>query len=155
MTIKNNPQTQLQSYPIRKDLKNFLKGQWALERTLMDFKVKENGQCKGKALFMEKGDILAYHEECHLQFGQYSGLAQQSYHFCFLTPSLAQVFFPDGRLFHELNLETGVCEVTHHCGQDVYQGTFTVLNSNQLHVTWRIKGPRKDQEIKSLYDKVA
>ena len=71
------------------DLQTFLKGHWSLERTLRDFRLNEQGWSTGQALFTQNKATLLYHEKTQCQFGRYTGLTQQSYHFTFLTPTCA------------------------------------------------------------------
>mmetsp|Transcript_4828 Transcript_4828/g.9608 ORF Transcript_4828/g.9608 Transcript_4828/m.9608 type:complete len:103 (-) Transcript_4828:167-475(-) len=97
---------------------------------------------------------------------------------------MAVVSFLDGPSkdlhFHNLNLTTGMWEALHVCGDDLYFGTFgcyppkaqttttTIPTTQQQQPglgnvngrppqwesTWHVKGPKKDQVIRTVYTAV-
>jgi hypothetical protein len=61
------------------------------------------------------------------------------------------VRFDDGRPFHPLVLRAARVAVAHACGEDAYEGAYVVLGPDAFDVTWRVRGPAKDQRIESRY----
>lgn len=74
----------------------------------------------------------------------YQGLASQSYLWNPIAGSRATVLFRDGRMFHILDLGTGIATVEHLCAADHYRGRYRILGTDSWQVIWRIIGPRKD-----------
>ena len=64
-----------------------------------------------------------------------------------------QVFFPDGRFFHQVPLGGG--DVHHHCAPDQYDGHYSFHSLTAFSVLWRVTGPRKDYVMRSTYRQVS
>lgn len=137
------------------DLYGFLHGHWRFERKVHDTKLDQQGECVGEAHFNgeNKGEVdaLAYREEGDLKIGGIEISTQRDYRFAFPAPSMAEVRFADGRLFHLLDLTKGIVRVEHQCGDDTYHGLFRVLSDNSWLSVWRVLGPRKSQVITTRY----
>jgi hypothetical protein len=133
------------------DLKDFLEGEWRLERRLDDRRAGQQGILTGKALFAPEGDDLRYSEEGRLAIGGHEGPAEQVYRYVFEVPGRARVQFRDGRFFHDLDLAAGRWTATHLCAPDRYDGDFTALGRDSWRVVWRVTGPRKDLILDSSY----
>ena len=137
------------------DLKAFLAGDWRIERTIRDRRHSIDGRLHGEARFTSAGEALNYVERGTLDFGCHEGRAEQHYVFDFAVGyERAQVRFRDGRDFHELDLSSGVANVTHSCGLDLYEGRFTALDGLQWRSAWKVTGPRKDQDIVTNYTRL-
>ena len=90
-----------------------------------------------------------------LNFGAHNGTAEQRYWYDFHRgDARACVSFRDGRAFHDLDLSQGQALVFHTCDPDLYEGRFTALDPRQWQSEWKIAGPRKDQEIITLYSRL-
>lgn len=133
------------------DLRAFLGGAWELNRRLWDRRQGERGSFEGEARFEADGEGLAYRESGRLRLGGHAGPAQRALLFAFPLPGLAQVRFPDGRLFHALDLSRGPFEAEYPCGADRYRGRFHAAGTDAWRATWRVRGPGKDQIIESFY----
>jgi len=123
-----------------------------VDRSLLDRRRSIAGELKGDAHFTPSRRGLLYGEQGTLIFGAHHGPAEQrlSYEFpC--GDARASVRFRDGRAFHELDLSDGEAKVTHWCGADIYQGCFVAIDAGQWRSAWNVTGPRKDQEIVTLY----
>lgn len=57
----------------------------------------------------------------------------------------------DGKVVDWANQEADVS--THYCGKDVYAGNFRVLNPSSFSVTWQARGPSKDWDTTTTYDR--
>lgn len=68
-----------------------------------------------------------------------------------LQRAFEQVLFEDGRFFHPLDLQSGEWQATHLCGDDVYEGAFAALSEDTWTMTWNVKGPRKDQTLRTRF----
>jgi len=133
------------------DLFEFLEGTWQFERKVHDSLLDQEGDCIGVAQFYADGDNLNYREEGELKMGEIVTSTERDYIYMFPAPSIAEVRFTDGRLFHLLDLTKGIVRVEHECGDDTYQGLYRALGPNGWLVVWRIKGPRKSQVITTRY----
>lgn len=146
-------ETTLWSVP---DLKTFLRGSWQVDRSLLDRRHSISGEFHGQARFAPARMSLIYHELGRLQFGAHLGSAEQFYRYEFdATNARAIVRFRDGRLFHELDLSSGEALVAHACEPDLYEGRFTVIGPTQWKSAWKVAGPRKEQEIMTLYTRLS
>jgi len=134
------------------DLRAFLSGDWQIERSVVDRRHSISGKFGGHACFTPDGTSLLYEERGTLDFGDHRGFAEQRYRFDFdATGARAIVSFRDGRSFYELDLSNGDAAVAHMCDPDLYEGRFTALGPNQWKSNWKVAGPRKDQDILTLY----
>ena len=135
------------------DLIALLGGCWAVERRLVDVRGGHEGDFAGTASFESDGDRLRWAEAGRMRFGGHDGPATRRLSIA-RDPGGWIVEFEDGRPFHALDLETGVCAVEHRCGDDLYAGEYRLLGPDALDVSWRVSGPRKDQEIHTTYRRI-
>lgn len=137
------------------DLFGFLHGTWRIERKVHDSKLDQEGECVGEASFTTSdigpGDALAYREDGDLTMGAIETTIQPEYMYSFAAPSMAEVRFADGHLFHLLDLTKGIVRVEHQSGDDVYHGLIRVLSDQSWLSVWRVVGPSKSQVITTRY----
>ncbi len=133
------------------DLRAFLLGPWRLARSIDDRRGGQTGSFRGRAVFAAEGDSLHYGETGRLRLGVHTGPARRDYRYVFPRPELAEVCFPGGRPFHDLDLSRGYWEAVHLCGEDVYRGTFRAVTRDLLVVSWDVTGPRKDYTMAGRY----
>ena len=131
------------------ELRAYLRGAWRLTRRIEDRATESIGRFEGTLRFEDTAEGLSYREEGELTVAGYSGAAWRCYEFRFPAPGHAEVFFPGGGLFHDLDLSEGAWDVLHPCGDDGYRGRFQALAQDSLQVSWRIEGPRKDLLIET------
>ncbi|HEX5259277.1 MAG TPA: DUF6314 family protein [Sphingomicrobium sp.] len=134
------------------DLRAFLAGTWHVDRSVLDRRQASTGELNGLARFTPFGRSLLYEERGTLTFGAHRGPAEQHLKFEFPDgETQARVRFRDGRPFHELDLSDGEANVSHPCGDDLYEGRFVVIDAGHWRSSWQVAGPRKDQEIVTHY----
>ncbi|MGB0682482.1 MAG: DUF6314 family protein [Magnetovibrionaceae bacterium] len=133
------------------DLRRFLLGEWIVERVIQDARAETRGHFTGVAVFSPHGDDLQYFEKGLLSYGDHRSEAERSYLFAFPRQARAEVFFPDGRAFHDLSLSDGAWSASHDCPPDVYQGSFEALEQGHWRSRWQVSGPRKDQVLSTDY----
>lgn len=137
------------------DLKSFLSGSWQISRYMLDRRNVIGGEFRGQAQFKACDGSLLYEERGTLNFGAHSGRAEQRYRYDFRCgDGRATICFRDGRAFHELDLSQGRALVGHICGPDRYEGCFTAVDWGQWQSSWTVAGPRKDQEITTLFNRL-
>jgi hypothetical protein len=136
------------------DLRAYLVGAWRLTRAIEDRRTGQRGRLEGRAVFEAEGDGLVYREEGRLVLGAFETLAHRAYRYAFPVPHLAEVLFEDGRAFHGLDLSAGAWTATHRCGRDLYEGDFRAEGPDAWRARWRVTGPRKDQRLDGLYERV-
>jgi hypothetical protein len=142
------------------DLFAFLEGDWGLSRTINDVRQNMPGVMTGRIALVkysdEQGNLaLKYREEGELQFGDYRETVHRTYDFSFPEAHRALVRFSDGRIFHELDLSTGFCEVEHLCAEDIYRGRFRVVARDAWLSNWDISGPSKELILDNRYQRLS
>jgi len=144
------------------DLRAYLEGAWGMARSIddrMNDSVQaqtgnaQNGRFTGRAIFMPDGDGLDYLEKGRLKTATFDDNVYQSYRYRFLEPYRALVCFTDGRVFHDLDLRTGIWRARHLCDPDTYDGEFELLDWDTWRSTWKIQGPRKDMTIQTTFNR--
>ncbi len=131
------------------DLADYLAGRWKVERTLSAG--AERGSFTGVAEFVRDGAGLVWEEHGRLRWQRYEGPARRRLTLERDGDEGWEVRFADGRLFHALDLAGGASRAFHPCGEDRYEGEYRILDQGAFEVRWRVRGPRKDQEIVSTY----
>lgn len=125
-------------------LSEWLAGDWSVDRDIDDGR----GAFRGVASFVPQQDgTLCWHETGTLTL---DGATVAAYRTLSIDPD-GQVRFDDGRPFHRLVLAGGTCDAFHPCGPDRYDGRYEVLGPDAFLVTWRVRGPDRDDTIVSHY----
>lgn len=139
-------------YPVA-DLRVFLAGAWRLTRLIEDRRADRRGRFAGTAYFTAAEEGFVYEEKGEMRFGDWRGPAWQAYAYEFdpSAPSSVKVRFLDGRLFHAFDLATGHAEFAHACAADRYVGEITAIGADAFETCWNVRGPRKDQTIRTRY----
>ena len=65
------------------------------------------------------------------------------------------VYFDDGRFFHQIDLSTNSATATHFCDPDDYTVSYDFTKWPVWTVIWRVRGTRKNYEMHSCYRKLA
>ena len=139
------------------DLRAFLTGTWRIARTVKDARSGQDGGFDGTAVFapLPDGGLLLT-ESGTMWLGGYAGPAEQTYRYAFpVDPGRAEVFRHDGTPFHDLDLTAGSAEAIHHCGADLYRGSFRVEGDDEWIAEWSVSGPRKDYHMVTRHIRVA
>jgi hypothetical protein len=125
----------------------YLTGTWRVRRTLLDAALGE-GVFEGTATFAPDSAELTWTESGRLRIGAYDGPARRALR---IVPSVRgwDVCFSDGRPFHPLTLEP----VEHVCRADRYQGRYAVEGPEAFTVSWRVRGPHKEQRLDARYER--
>ncbi|RCG15546.1 hypothetical protein DTL70_29740 [Streptomyces diacarni] len=131
---------------------SYLAGEWTVHRELRDGRTGHSGWFTGRARFRPGTDSAWLHvEEGTLEWG---GARREAGRTLRLVPCAhggAEVTFADGRHFHDLDLSSGRCTVSHQCGADLYEGDYTVVSPDEWRLRWAVHGPAKDQLLASVY----
>jgi hypothetical protein len=136
------------------DLKEFLWGNWNVDRLVIDHARTTTGRLRGKATFRPSGLDLLYEERGTLVFGEHCGQAEQTCRYDFPEgDGRALVRFREGRPFHELDLSTGQDRARHDCPPDIYDGVFLALGPDAWRTEWKVTGPRKDYDLVTTYNR--
>jgi Family of unknown function (DUF6314) len=125
----------------------FLLGQWAVERRVVDLRTGREGEFAGTAQFEPADGGLRWDERGRLRLGGFDGPAGRRL-LVMRTGDGWMVAFADGRPFHALDLASGV---EYRCGDDLYTGEYRRHGADELRVRWDVTGPRKRQRIRSIY----
>ncbi|MFF4739880.1 DUF6314 family protein [Streptomyces sp. NPDC001262] len=140
------------SHPVP-DAVAYLAGHWSLDRTLIDLDTGSHGWFHGTAAFRPAADEthVLHTEDGELSWNGTVNRAGRTLRMLPGPDGTAAVMFADGRPFHHLDLRTGHWTARHPCGQDLYNGTYTVVSPDEWHLQWRTTGPAKNQELRSVY----
>lgn len=125
----------------------FVCGDWQIRRSLDDHRTGVRGRFTGTASFAPvpgQPGTLRYREQGELRFGQHAGPAWRELLWLAAPAGAADVRFADGRPFYPADLRTGRWQAEHHCGTDLYQVSYHVLDAGLLMEQWRAHGPGKD-----------
>lgn len=131
------------------NIAQYLNGSWSVARTIHDRRTDSRTPWSGTASFSPDDDALLYLENGTLTLDGNTLATSRSYIYKPQNAQNMDVFFDDGRPFHDLNLEQGTWHPRHLCGDDVYNGEFHVVDDNTLTIVWNITGPHKDIRITS------
>jgi hypothetical protein len=127
-------------------LLEWLAGDWSIDRDIND----GGGTFHGRAAFTPQPDgTLRWHETGDLTL---DGSTVPTYRTLSIDAG-GQVRFDDGRPFHHLALTDGACDAVHPCAPDEYTGRYEVVDDDTFTVTWRVRGPGRDDTITSRYER--
>lgn len=138
-------------YPVP-DLRAYLAGAWALERDLLDRASGARGHVTGTVDFEPMDDgRLRQREQGTLRWGAHEGPAEREYVW---RPGgyagAMDVFFPDGRPFHAVDLTGSADDGAHWCSPDDYRVRYEAVGPDELRYTWDVRGPAKDLLLTSV-----
>lgn len=137
----------------------FLMGTWSIERTLADHRAGLHGLFNGTAKVRQTGPDgsgsrqgrACYEEVGWLGLGSYEGTARRSLGCVRQEDGTVLMHFTDGRLFIVCDLRTGTGQAHHLCGKDRYALTFSVRSADTIEEHWRVRGPGKDYDARSIF----
>ncbi len=131
-----------------------LLGEYTLDRSVIDLKLKQQHKMQGSALFTpcEDTKTLLYREDITIN-NQYTAYRTFKY---VITDQNIKIFFSDGHregLYVCLQFNTPAmdAEDIHYCGQDTYKHKMAINGFNQFTTNITICGPQKDCVIKTTY----
>lgn len=133
------------------DLRAFLSGRWDLTRRIRDRRGGVTGSFQGHATFSPAERGLEYLEQGEMKLGQMEGHAFRRYRYDFPESGRAEVFFEDGRYFHDLRLGPAAWRVRHECPPDLYLGRFYLVEPQAWKAIWLVQGSRKLHLLESHY----
>ncbi len=127
-------------------------GVWQLTRRI----IHDGGQqarFDGVATFEPlKADALLLREEGLLRLpGQGGFAANRSYRWGLSGDGAIEVFFDDGRPFHEFDPNADACGDRHWCDPDLYAVRYDFSLWPEWSSRWRVDGPHKGYTMFSTY----
>jgi hypothetical protein len=145
------------------DTFEFLLGRWSLDRTLSAGRSGDfgwfhgTGELRTAAPASECGrDCLARYQELgRLRCGSYDGTARRTLDYLRTETGAVVVNFSDGRRYIALDLRHGFCQAEHPCGDDLYEIGFRVCADDLMEERWRVRGPRKNYDACTVWQRVA
>lgn len=129
----------------------YLTGSWELERAIADHRTEATGSFAGDGVVRTAGRRGRYEEQGRLRLGGYDGTAHRELDLFAADGGVVAVRFSDGRPFIDLNLVDGAWQAVHQCGRDRYELRFEVGSSDLLLERWRVTGPDKDYEARTIW----
>jgi len=140
----------------RFELRDYLLGNWHVDRTLLDRADGSRGTFTGVVRFTETDDGgLRLREEGTVQWNPaggapFTGPASREYLLRpAATPDAMDMFFPDGRPFHRIGFGGQDHRDTHWCDPDTYRVDYTKIGPDEFHYRWDVTGPAKDLLLES------
>ncbi len=128
----------------------WLEGRWQLRRTITDPEGRPLAHFVGELTVVRTGPTTLRSDEhgtlTHRDQADGGTTATRRLHYDLhgaRHSATATVRFDHGGRFHDLDLRTGRCEVTHPCGADTYHGTTEVHTPDRWVQVWRVQGPTK------------
>ncbi|MCY0904815.1 DUF6314 family protein [Arthrobacter sp. H14-L1] len=127
------------------DLRAYLAGSWRVKRTLLDRSSGTRGCFDGTVLFESEDGGLGQRERGTISWPTHTGPATRDYLLRpAAEPAALDIYFPDGRFFHTLNLSAGEWTTLHSCAPDTYYVTYHVVSTTRLDYEWTVIGPDKN-----------
>jgi hypothetical protein len=128
-------------------------GKWLISRLITDFRDGQSGRFIGEATFTpNSGTMSVYREEGRLELANGAILTADRTYFWQQSDLGIDVSFEDGRFFHRI--APGDCPTARHdCAPDIYDVRYDFSPWPRWQALWRVSGPRKDYEMKSIYTK--
>jgi hypothetical protein len=131
---------------------DFLAGDWIIKRRIRVRRTATRGSLEGRASVSRDGHHFS--EQGLLRLDRREAVASQRYAFTFHGP-VVRVHFRDGSFFHEFELRASGYTAIYHCGPDQYVARYRVLDPDVWSLTWCVRGPRKDYDMRTLYRRVS
>ena len=125
-------------------------GLWHIVRHIDDRITGQTGAFVGTARFNGDGLELHYFEEGQLTLGSSQMAATRRYTWRANGQGI-DVFFEDGRFFHRIEPNGQAPTASHFCDPDQYDVGYAFDRWPEWSSEWRVKGPRKDYTMKSVY----
>ena len=144
------------------DTLRFLRGTWAIARSIQDHRTGTRGSFKGMATLTEvpTGRNVSLEARAHyaevgeLRFGTHTGQARRSFEYRQLDDVAVMVYFADGTPFVDLDLSTGLWQSDHLCGDDLQEIATFVQSGNIVQERWRVRGPTTNYEAITIHTRV-
>ncbi len=126
-------------------------GTWRVERRISDFLGRIGGRFDGAAFVSpDGGGGMAYREDGELRLGG-APVARAGRDYLWSEErGRIHVRFADGRAFHDFAPEEAA-EASHFCAPDEYRVVYGFRHWPRWSAAWRVKGPRKDYGMVTLY----
>jgi len=129
---------------------NILQGSWKLDRTITSFN-KLIGTASGIANAIKINDsTLFYKEELEVIINNVKTKSHKQYLYNLEDGKLYKKF-DDNTLFYQLIFKKYLAKGVHLCGKDLYKATYKFYNDTNFSLEYDIKGPRKDDVIKTEF----
>ena len=126
-------------------------GVWTIARTIVDVPSQSCRMFHGTAQFIGDEIAYSYHEAGVLEVpGTAPMKATQSYRWQKAGHGV-EVFFVDGRAFHFVDLSCANPKASHDCPPDWYEVAYDFATPQEWRSTWRVRGPRKNYEMVSVF----
>jgi hypothetical protein len=120
-------------------------GAWVFTREVVEAGGR-TAQVTGRAVWASDGIGLRYSETGEMRLPGHAPMrVERSYHW----DGDLGVVFADGRFFHHVPPEGGA--TAHWCDPDQYDGAYEFTDWPVFSVTWRVRGPRKDYRMVTIY----
>ncbi len=143
-------------------LRDYLLGNWTVDRTLLDRATGSRGTFTGVVRFTDTDDGgLRFREEGTVHWtpagaAPFTGPASREYLLKpSATPDTMDMFFPDGRPFHRVGFGAQHNRDTHWCDPDTYRVGYTRVGPDEFHYRWDVTGPAKDLLLESVLHRSA
>eukprot|EP00037_Helgoeca_nana_P034014 m.420217 g.420217 ORF g.420217 m.420217 type:complete len:172 (-) comp32310_c0_seq1:304-819(-) len=138
------------------DFKEYLRGEWRLQRRIDDRKARRTGSFIGQCHFTDDdaGVGLICREEGQVRIGDFSNSASRTYYYVFRGPTEFSLTTDDGEVLLDLDVEFGSADGTHLCAPDTYRGRVEILTADSWTQTWTVSGPAKDYTLDSRLTRV-
>jgi hypothetical protein len=131
----------------------FLTGDWIMTRRIRLRRTATRGFLAGRVSIRADGHRSSLDEQGLLRLDGREAMASQRYSLSYRGAAV-QVHFRNGSFFHEFELRAQGYTAIYHCGEDQYIGRYRVLDPDAWSLTWCVRGPRKDYDMRTLYRRV-
>lgn len=123
---------------------------WQIKREIVDDLTGQISHFIGQARI----DSGKYLEEGRLELAGGATFASTRAYLWVPTKTGIDISFDDGRFFHHLDLSQNTPEAQHFCDPDQYDVAYDFWDWPKWVSTWRVRGPRKDYKMQSVFAKL-
>lgn len=129
-------------------------GTWRISRVIEDALHKSAAQFDGQADITKGAQAWHYAETGQLRMTPSQSFTAERQYIWKPAGAAIDVYFEDGRYFHQIAL-TQDCGADNHaahwCDPDHYEVSYTFVRWPKWQATWRVRGPRKNYTMTSIY----
>jgi len=133
------------------DLADFLIGRWSVDRRVEDRLLNVKHHFSGVAEISYERDDIWYRETGVFRVQGAELVSAQARRYVPQSSAVVDVYFADGRFFHNLDLRDGTWCCVHLCGSDRYEGETSAHDVDHWTTLWRVTGLQKNLTLITHY----
>lgn len=123
-----------------------LEGHWLVSRRFSDHRSGQLARFFGRRT-VDRTELL---EIGRLTVDRGTFSSRRTLSISALTDGSVRFWRPDGSHLFDLDLTCGTWLATHVCGEDRYTICTRLLSADEIHESWKVRGPKKDYDAHTV-----